>query len=186
MKNFQTIAPIWGIIKLTALVVATMIALSGCKDDDDGYIPVANISGVPTSAEANSPLVLTATVSPSNATSQTIVWSIKDAGTTGASITGGNTLTATEAGTVIITATITNGATANTPFTNDFTVSVTTLEGQIEALYQEIKPLADAILLSENPDWTALAEQYKNRKEVKEIDVDERTLTIEFVNGKIK
>ncbi|MDR2144936.1 MAG: hypothetical protein LBE91_00545 [Tannerella sp.] len=54
------------------------------------------------------------------------MWTVKDSGTTGASITGGNTLTATAAGTVTVTATIPNGATPNTPFSKDFTISVKT------------------------------------------------------------
>ena len=56
-------------------------------------------------------------------------------------------------------------------------------DDQIEALYQEIKPLADAILLSENPNWTALAEQYKDRDEIKEIDIQPDVFFIEFSNG---
>ncbi|MDR2970337.1 MAG: fibrobacter succinogenes major paralogous domain-containing protein [Bacteroidales bacterium] len=55
---------------------------------------------------------------------------------------------------------------------------------QIEALYKEIEPFADAILLSANPDWSNLAAQYKNRKEIKKIDLQSRGFFIEFANGK--
>jgi hypothetical protein len=53
---------------------------------------------------------------------------------------------------------------------------------QIEALYEEIKPLADAILLSDNPDWSTLAAQYKNRKEITKIEVQSQGFFIEFAN----
>jgi hypothetical protein len=49
---------------------------------------------------------------------------VKSAGTTGASITGGNTLNATAAGTATITATIANGAAAGTDYTQDFSIAV--------------------------------------------------------------
>ena len=45
------------------------------------------------------------TVVPANATNKNIVWSIKNAGATGATITD-NTLNTTNAGTVMVTATI--------------------------------------------------------------------------------
>jgi len=54
---------------------------------------------------------------------------------------------------------------------------------QIEALYKELKPLADAILLSENPDWTELVNQYKKRGEVKYIEALNLDFYIEFSNG---
>jgi hypothetical protein len=87
------------------------------------FVAVTGITDVPTSATAQAPLVLTGTVNPSNATNQTIIWSVRDAGTTGATI-GGNTLTATAAGTVTVTATIVNGATATTNYTQDFSINV--------------------------------------------------------------
>jgi len=126
MKKFQIPAPVWGIIKLTVLMAIITTAFTGCKEEDDNFVAVSGISGVPTEVLVNSPLTLSATVSPSNATNQSIVWSIKDAGTTSASISGGSTLTAAFVGTVTITATIANGISKNTPFTNDFTISVKT------------------------------------------------------------
>ena len=125
MKKYQSLATILSIFKLIAFMAAILIAFTGCKEEDD-FVAVTSISGVPTVSEINAPLTLTATVSPSNATNQTIVWSVKDAGTTGAGITSGNTLTATAAGTTTVTATIANGATKNTPFTSDFTIEVNT------------------------------------------------------------
>ncbi|WP_010253195.1 Ig-like domain-containing protein [Treponema primitia] len=89
---------------------------------------VYTITGVPTSTTAGIPLALSGTVSPSNATNQTIVWSVANAGTTGAAIIDGNSLTTTAGGTAIITATIINGKKTDSytiaNYTQDFTIIV--------------------------------------------------------------
>jgi uncharacterized repeat protein (TIGR02543 family) len=87
------------------------------------YIAVTNITGVPTTATVGTTLALTGTVTPGTATNQTIVWSISDTGTTGASISG-NILNTTAAGAVTVRATITNGATASSNYTQDFPITV--------------------------------------------------------------
>ena len=125
MKKFRTIASILGIIKLTVLMAVIMCVFTGCKKEDDDFVPVSSISGVPATVEVNQPLTLEATVSPSTATNRAITWTVKDAGSTGASISGGNILTATSAGTVTVTATVANAATKNKPFTQDFSITVT-------------------------------------------------------------
>ena len=84
---------------------------------------MTGISGVPTSATAGTPLTLSGTVEPANATNKTITWRVASAGTTGASVSG-NTLSTTGAGTATIRATITNGLTASSDYTQDFTVTV--------------------------------------------------------------
>jgi len=86
-------------------------------------IPVTNIIDVPTTTTATFPLTLTGTVVPSNATNQTIVWSVQDAGITGASISG-NILNTTAGGTAVILATIENGIAEGTPFTKTFNITV--------------------------------------------------------------
>ncbi|MCL2032223.1 MAG: hypothetical protein FWH45_00050 [Methanomassiliicoccaceae archaeon] len=86
-------------------------------------VPVTDITGVPSTATVGTPLTLAGTVVPSNATNQTIVWSVKDAGMTGASISG-NVLSAAASGTVVVTATIANGSALGVNFTKDFTISV--------------------------------------------------------------
>ena len=80
----------------------------GVTDTTLGAVPVVNINYVPSVAEINVPLTLTGTVTPDNATNQTIVWSLKDKGTTNATLSG-NILTATDSGTIVVTATIANG-----------------------------------------------------------------------------
>jgi uncharacterized protein YjdB len=87
------------------------------------FIAVSDISGVPGTATTGTSLSLTGTVSPANATNKTITWAVTDAGTTGAVISG-STLTATVAGTVTVTATIANGLTASSPYTKNFTITV--------------------------------------------------------------
>jgi len=72
------------------------------------FVPVADIINVPLVAAPGTPLALTGTVLPADATNKDIIWSIKEAGTTGATING-STLTATAGGTVTITAIIADG-----------------------------------------------------------------------------
>ena len=91
---------------------------------DGIFVPVTNITGVPSSAKVGTELTLTGTVVPSDASSKTITWSIKDAGSTGATISGGK-LSTTAAGTVVVTATIAGGSTSSAPFVKDFTIKVT-------------------------------------------------------------
>ena len=90
-----------------------------------GFIPPTGIADVPTSATAGTPLTLTGTVQPANATNKTIVWNIVNLGTTGATISG-STLNTTAAGTVTVRATIANGLGAGLPYTEDFPIIVNT------------------------------------------------------------
>jgi len=86
---------------------------------------VTGITGVPTAATAGTQLTLTGTVAPANATNRNITWSIHNAGGTNATITSGNLLNTTAAGTVTVRATIVNGLTATTNFVQDFNITVT-------------------------------------------------------------
>lgn len=89
------------------------------------FIPVTGITGVPTAARAGTDLTLTGTAVPANASNKAIIWSLTDGGTTGAAITG-NILSTTAPGSVIVTATITNGVAETTDYTQDFTINVNT------------------------------------------------------------
>jgi len=100
------------------------IIVSGTITPAGGFVAVTEITGVPSGALAGTPLTLSGTVAPNNATNKTIAWSVKDAGTTGAAVSG-NTLTSTAAGSVTVTATIANGQTASTPYTQDFSIAIT-------------------------------------------------------------
>jgi len=87
------------------------------------FVPVTGISNVPTTATATVPLTLSGLVEPVNAVNQSITWSVNDAGSTAAAISG-NTLYTAYAGTVVVTATITNGASPTTPYSKNFTITV--------------------------------------------------------------
>jgi len=117
----------------TALITATIKNGSAtCADytqpifitATDVFTSVTNITEVPTTANIGMPLTLTGTVVPNNASGQSIAWSVVNAGTTGATITGGNTLNTTAAGTVTVRATIANGTAIGTNYVKDFTISV--------------------------------------------------------------
>jgi len=87
------------------------------------FVPVADITGVPATATAGTPLTLTGTVVPNNAAYKDIVWCVKDAGATGATITG-NSLNTSDVGTVMVTATIENGLAIGADYVKEFTVTV--------------------------------------------------------------
>jgi hypothetical protein len=91
--------------------------------DNDSFVAVTDITGVPTTAVAGISLTLTGTVTPSNATNKTIVWTVKDAETTGAVISGNSLITVT-AGTVTVTAMVVNGSTVSSPYIKDFPIAV--------------------------------------------------------------
>jgi hypothetical protein len=84
--------------------------------------PVTDIIKVPATATVNIPLALTGTVIPNDATYQSIIWSVKDTSTTGATITG-NRLNTKAEGMVIVTATIKN-ATPSGDYKQDFSIEV--------------------------------------------------------------
>ena len=88
------------------------------------FVAVTDISGIPTTATARTPLTLNGIIAPSDATDKNIVWSVRYQGTAGATISNGNRLNTTNAGTVTITATVMNGTAIGTPFTKDFVITV--------------------------------------------------------------
>lgn len=103
-----------------------MIAGLGIKygeEQPDKMVAVTDITGVATKMTEGETITLSGTVAPANATNKTIVWTVKDAGTTGATISG-NKLTAKTAGKVVVTATIEKGVSADKAFTKDFTIEV--------------------------------------------------------------
>ena len=77
-----------------------------------------------TTVEAGTALTLLATVAPENATNRDIVWSTESAGAT---IVDG-VLTATAAGSVVVTARIVDGTAIGTDFTQEFTIIVGSTE----------------------------------------------------------
>jgi formylglycine-generating enzyme required for sulfatase activity len=120
-KSMNTLKKIAGAALLSAIL--GMVIAACPNPSGDTFIAVTDITGVPTVGTKGINLALTGTVAPANAANQTIVWSVKDAGTTGAAIDG-NTLSTTEAGTVVVTATIANGTAAGTAYTKDFSITI--------------------------------------------------------------
>ena len=87
------------------------------------HVAVTNITGVPATATAGTSITLTGTVVPTTATNKTIVWSMASAGTTGATISG-SSLSVKSAGTVSVLATVANGASAKSNYTQSFPIKV--------------------------------------------------------------
>jgi len=97
------------------------------KIETQSFIPVTDITGIPTTAIAGIPLTLSGMVTPSNASNQTIFWSVSNAGGTGASVVN-NIFTAMTEGSATVRATIPNGASQGSNFTRDFVITVQALE----------------------------------------------------------
>ena len=100
------------------IFAALFLLMAGCGADPY-YVRVEFIEGVPETGTVGTPLTLTGTVRPAFASNKDIVWSVEDAGTTGAGISG-NILNANAGGTVIIRALIANGYAEGKEFTQDF------------------------------------------------------------------
>jgi hypothetical protein len=107
---------------LGALVIALVLGFflgscdTGTSGDGYTFVAVTSITGTPTAAIMNIPLTLSGTAEPFNAANRTIVWS-------GSDVNGG-ILTATSAGSYTVTATIVNGASESSPYTQNFSITV--------------------------------------------------------------
>jgi GH43 family beta-xylosidase len=97
---------------------------------DTTFHAVSDIIAVPAAAQAGQELTLFGTVSPDWATRKSITWSIKDAGQTRATLDG-NVLSATRAGTVIVTATIEEGSEIGMNYSKDFTITVSKKDADV-------------------------------------------------------
>jgi hypothetical protein len=101
--------------------MACDIGSNGTNDDNNGngdnndFVPVTNISGLPQMAIVGSPLSLSGIVEPSDATNKTIVWG-------GDKVSNGS-FTATSSETFSVTATIVNGATKSSSYTKTFDIT---------------------------------------------------------------
>lgn len=84
--------------------------------------PVSGITGVPIMTTVGE-TTLNPVVAPDTAANKTIVWSIKDAGTTGATMNG-NVLTATAEGTLVLHAVIVDGLRVGKDFVADYTIDI--------------------------------------------------------------
>lgn len=87
-------------------------------------VPISNITGVPTAINAGATVVLNGTIVPDNATTtKNISWSVKDAGTTKASLNGSSLVTSAS-GTIVVTASVAEGTASGDAYTKDFSITV--------------------------------------------------------------
>ena len=104
-------------------ILANISTLLGRNIEETSHVPVTGITGIPATLTAMTPLTLLGTVSPPDATNKTITWTVVNAGTTGAAISG-STLTAVAAGNVTVRAEIANGTAAGTNYSQTFVITV--------------------------------------------------------------
>ncbi|MDR1785963.1 MAG: hypothetical protein LBR23_05805 [Spirochaetaceae bacterium] len=113
-----------------ALVIAAVF-VGGCDGiytlrdylDDRAFVPIADITGIPSGAVMGSPLTLSPVIVPDNATKKTVAWSVSDPGTARAAITGG-VFRAAAVGTAVITARVADGLWRGKDFVKAFTITV--------------------------------------------------------------
>ena len=114
------------------------------------FIPVLNIVNVPHRTTVGTDLVLTGTVSPTDATNWLITWKVKNPGETGASISispnGAAVLSATDTGVIILTATVEGGISPGTAYTKDIFISVETSGSNDMMLWAGVIVLAAIVL----------------------------------------
>ncbi len=149
---------------------------------DSEFRTVTEITKVPTTGKVGEDLVLFGTVTPDNATRKSIAWSVKDAGTTGATIDG-NMLSAKKSGTVVVTAAIEEGSAVSAEYAKDFSITVINEYAEIspESANYDLNAPGD---VSTNIKWnkaSSVTEVVYNRKPVTEPNISvttEGTLTI--------
>jgi glucan-binding YG repeat protein len=86
------------------------------------FIAINDITGVTTEGTVDTPVTLNGTITPSNASNQTIIWGLGSGSTaTGATVSNGQA-SASGVGTVVVTATVINGLAEGVNFTKSFTI----------------------------------------------------------------
>jgi hypothetical protein len=112
-------------------MIAALLLITGCPNvtvsTETPFVPVTDITDVPTGGRAGSEVSLSgAKVVPDNADNKAIVWTVKDAGSTGVTDSGivNGVFTPATTGTLKLTATIANGAAQGTPYTQDFDIII--------------------------------------------------------------
>jgi endo-1,4-beta-xylanase len=114
----------------SALVIAAaLLFFAGCQNpagepEQPDFVPVTDITGVPTTGTADSPVSLAnAAAVPDNATNRSIAWTVKAAGA-GVSAVSGNSFTPTTGGSLVLTAAIAGGTAESAPYSKDFTIAI--------------------------------------------------------------
>jgi len=149
------------------LLVFLMVFMAGCNgENNDGpnnsgngpnkpavFVPVTDIIDIPMTGYAGEGLTLAGRVVPDTATNKTIVWTVKTAGATGASITG-NKLNISNAGAAVITGTVTKGISETEAFTKDFTITFDDIDALTSAFEVRTRDgLAQNLILGNSLAW---------------------------------
>jgi hypothetical protein len=127
----------------SALLLTALLVIAGCDlsgnavpDPELGpdFVAVTDITDIPQSGPLDRAIDLSVVkVTPATATNQTIAWTVTNAGTTGvqAGVVSGTTVTPTSAGTVVLRATVTNGAAPGTDYVKE-NISITISDGSTD------------------------------------------------------
>jgi formylglycine-generating enzyme required for sulfatase activity len=105
--------------------------------DEPPFVPVSNISGVPEKGTPGEEIDLSgAEISPADATGTVISWTVKEDGGIGLSTgdIGDNKFTPANAGTLVLTASVADGAAIGTPYTQEFTIELSYAAGAKKAV----------------------------------------------------
>jgi len=120
------------LVRIIALMALTGLLMTGCKiklpgdngpGDNDDFVPVTNIVGVKTSVVVGT-VSLGGKVVPSDATNQTIMWSILPNEDDIKGTISGDILTTTKEGDITVRATVENGIAKGKDFIKDIGISV--------------------------------------------------------------
>jgi len=132
-KNF-----LLGILVMVLVFGLTVVGCDNSNPSNSSYVAVTEIVNVPTVMSLGSPLSLSGTVLPNNATNKTIIWTVKTGYNTGAVING-NQLTVENTGinwgNIIVNATIINGKGENSDFSSDIWIRISTYNKLTKTLY---------------------------------------------------
>jgi endo-1,4-beta-xylanase len=111
------------------VLIAALLFFAGCQNpagepEQPDFVPVTDITGVPSTGTAGSPVSLAnAAAVPNTATNRSIAWTVKAAGA-GVSAISGNSFTPTTGGSLVLTAAIAGGSAESAPYSKDFTIAI--------------------------------------------------------------
>ena len=140
-----------GSVTFTATTIDGKLSAS-CTVVVPRYVSVTNVSGISTTIDTDTNILLNGIVEPSDASVKTIEWSILDARGTGAYINNGY-LRARVAGTCLIRATVRKGISPSQDYTRDFWIDVKTKFVPVEGVTLQIDSTIiakEVILLTAN------------------------------------
>jgi endo-1,4-beta-xylanase len=135
-----------------------LLLIAGCQNPagepaQPEFVPVTDITGVPLTGTAGSPVNLAdAAAVPDNATNRTIAWSVKTAGAGVNAITG-NSFIPNSAGDLVLTATISGGSAESTPYSKDFTITISAVDEFVPVT--DITGVPDSGFVGDEVDLTA-------------------------------